>query len=650
MPQPTDEQLEVLRAVCDTFVPSIPHVPDPHGLWARSATDVGVDAGILQALAGLPDADAEGLLHLLGALGEQGFVAASQLSREQLLRTLTLANRDAAAGIAALRGLTLAMTYAGVDPETGQNPNWAAFGYPGPVSASPNKPKTIEVVDIAQDTTLEADVVVVGSGAGGGVIAGQLAQQGLAVVVVEAGGYFNEGDFNQSELWAYQNLYWRGGPNPTVDGNLSLMAGACLGGGTVVNWTNSLRTKPWVRDEWATEYGLKDVADDFDRHIDAVWSRLQVNDRCSELNGPQLAMQRGAEALGWSFARTNRNTDPSCYDPVSAGYMGFGDQSGSKQSTVRTYLQDAVAAGARIVVRCAVDRILLENGRGAGVAAVHTDLATGATSAVTVRARQVVVAAGALESPGVLLRSGIGGPAVGRYLRLHPCTAVLGTFGEDLQAWRGAPHAGLVDEFAPNNDGYGFLIEGAQYTTAVTANAIPWITAEQHKAAIEDLAYGATFIGLVRDRGHGTVTVDDDGSTVHRYALTDQADLANTRAALAAQVRCHAAAGARRITALANSMPVWHRSEDDLEAYIAKVQRLPLRAGSMALFSAHQMGSCRMGADPATSVADPRGELHDTPGVWIGDGSAFPTASGTNPMITIMALAHRTSEHIAQET
>jgi choline dehydrogenase-like flavoprotein len=135
--------------------------------------------------------------------------------------------------------------------------------------------------------------------------------------------------------------------------------------------------------------------------------------------------------------------------------------------------------------------------------------------------------------------------------------------------------------------------------------------------------------------------------TVPWYALTDPQDVATTRDALAAQIRCHAAAGAQRVFTLAAGAPVWHRGEDDLDDYIRRVQRIPLRAGAMRLFAAHQMGTCRMGADPATSVADPRGELHDTPGVWIGDASAFPTATGTNPMITIMALAHRTAEHIA---
>jgi choline dehydrogenase-like flavoprotein len=154
-----------------------------------------------------------------------------------------------------------------------------------------------------------------------------------------------------------------------------------------------------------------------------------------------------------------------------------------------------------------------------------------------------------------------------------------------------------------------------------------------------------SFIGLIRDHGHGRVTLDPAGNTVAWYDLTDERDIRNTHRALEAQIHLHRAAGARRIQAFARGLGPWTEGED-LEAYIAQVKRVPLQAGGMTLFSAHQMGSCRMGADPATSVADPRGELHDTPGVWIGDASAFPTPSGTNPMITIMALASRTAENI----
>src|SRR5581483_3553814 len=127
------------------------------------------------------------------------------------------------------------------------------------------------------------------------------------------------------ELWAYQNLYYRSGPQPTADGNFTLLAGATYGGGTTVNWTNCLRTKPWVREEWAREHGLEGVdGADFDRHLDAIMTRLNANDRVSDFNGPTLRLKEAAEQLDWSFAKITRNADESTYTPESAGYMGFG--------------------------------------------------------------------------------------------------------------------------------------------------------------------------------------------------------------------------------------------------------------------------------------------------------------------------------------
>lgn len=644
----TDLQRETLRAIVDTAVPSIQREDDPDGFWARSGTDVGAHEALLMTLDTLPEADRAGMLQLLDALAEQDFLTSSQLSREQILTNISLASRDAAGGVAALTALSLFFAYGLVD-ERGQNPNFKTLGYPGPISPTPDAPKTIPVFTPEGDTTLEADAVIVGSGAGGGVIAAKLARAGLKVVVLEAGGYFNEADFNQVEVWAHQNLYWRGGPTPTADLNVTLQAGSCLGGGTTINWTNSLRTKDWVREQWATEHGLEDIATDaFDAHLDAVWERLKVNDRCSELNRPQQNMKRGAERLGWSFATVNRNWDPDKHDPAMAGYMGFGDQSDAKQGTMRTYLQDAADAGAQVVVGAWAERVIVENGRAAGVEATWSDRTDPTRHArLTVRAPNVVVAAGSLESPAVLLRSGIGGPATGEYLRLHPCTATLGDYGSDQQAWWGAPHAGLVNEFANVEDGYGFLLEGVQYTTALGASAVPFTSGVEHKQAMHDFRDMATFIGLVRDHGHGRVTIDDNGMAVPWYAMTDEVDVRTTHKAIEAQVRLHVAAGARRVAALAQGLPMW-RVGDDLDAFIARLQRMPLRAGGWRMFAAHQMGSCRMGRDPQTSVADPRGELHDTPGVWIGDASAFPTPSGTNPMITIMALASRTADNILE--
>src|SRR3954452_5360603 len=483
MPAPlTDDQRATLRAVCDTIVPSIERARDPDGFWARKATDIGVDQAFEQMLEAMPPENQEGIAQLLDGLGEQHFAIQSQLSREQLLRNIALLGPEAAAGVGALVGLTLFLYYGmPVDPQTGQNPNWATFGYPGPTVAPPQTPKPITPPTPGPDATLEADAVVVGSGAGGAVVAATLAKQGLKVLVVEQGGYYNESDFAQLELKAYQEMYWRGGPTPTADMNITLLAGATFGGGTVINWTNSLKTKPWVREQWAREHGLEGVdGPDFDRHLDAVCNRLGVNDRCSDFNKTHEKMQQGAEALGWSFKTILRNADPATYDPTTAAYMGFGDVSGSKQSTQKTYLQDAADHGAEFLVDTFVERVLTENGRAAGVECV------GPAGRVTVRAPRVVVACGALESPALLLRSGIGGPAAGDYLRLHPAWAFLGSYGEDMEGWWGTPQAGLVDEFANVEDGYGFLIESSQYAPGLAGSALPFKSALDHKTQMAD--------------------------------------------------------------------------------------------------------------------------------------------------------------------
>ncbi|HEX2358800.1 MAG TPA: FAD-dependent oxidoreductase [Solirubrobacterales bacterium] len=646
----SDSQRAVLTAVCDTVVPSLPRERDAQGLWGRKASDLGVDLGAATLISEIPDPELRGgLLQLIDALGGQGITRApSQESREQILRNTALSDPRAAAGVAALIGMTLFLNYGAPDPQTGKNPNWEAFRYPGPISAPPKIEKPLKIHEPeGSDETIEADVCIVGSGSGGAVVAAVLAERGLDVVVLEAAGYYNESDFNQLELPAYQQMFWRGGPTPTADGNVSLVAGTTLGGGTTINWTNCLRTRPWVREQWA-EHGLGDVGESaYDRHLDTVLERLSANDQCSELNGTQQRLREGTEALGWSFETIVRNTDQEKYSPETAAYLGFGDQSGSKQSADRTWLADAQEHGARFLTFTRAMRIITDAGRAAGVEAVW-ETPDGRGAQVTVRAPRVVVACGSLESPALLLRSDIGGPAAGQNLRLHPSSVVGGAYGADQEAWWGAPQAGLCDEFADTGEGYGFLIETAQYAPGLIGSATPWISAADHKQRMEDFRFTANFISLTRDRGAGQVGVDANGESLPMYAITDPLDLENLKKGIEVQIRLHEAAGAHQIGPLAEGAPTWRRG-DDLEAFMAAAKRIPFRAGGYKLFSAHQMGSCRMGEDPQTSVAGPWGELHDTRGVWVGDASAFPTSSGTNPMVSIMALAHRTAEAIAED-
>jgi choline dehydrogenase-like flavoprotein len=645
--QMTEERRAALRALCDTVVPSIERESDPTGFWGRRATDVGVDAAIEDALPALPDDQRDGLLQLLDGLAAQGITQLSLASREQLLRNTMYLGSATAVGVRSIIATILYLSY-GLPDAGGTNPFWAGLAYPGPPGAPAQTPKRIVPLVPEQDEiTLDADVCVIGSGAGGGVIAGVLAKAGSKVIVLEAGGYADDADFLGLELPAFQDCYWRGAPTPTADRNVTLQAGATLGGGTTINWTNCLRTTDWVREEWATIHGLEGVdGPEFDRHLDVVMERVTANDQCSDFNGAHQRMSGGSEALGWDLKKTFRNTDPATYDPVSAGHMGFGDQSGSKQSTVKTWLVDAAEHGAELLVHTSATRVIVEDGRAAGVEALYTDPADGRSSKVTVRAARVVVACGSLESPALLQRSGIGGPAVGRHLRLHPCTAIFGIYDEDQRGWWGAPQAAVVEEFADVEDGFGFLIESVQYTTGLGASALPWRSAVQHKDLMSRFSNGVSFIGLLRDRGSGQVTIDGSGQALPTYSLTDELDVRNTHRAIDSIVRLHVAAGAREITGMAATLPQW-RVGDDVDLFIERLQEIPLRAGGWQLFSAHQMGTCRMGSDPSDSVAGPWGELHDTPGVWIGDASAFPTSSGVNPMITIMALAHRTAEAIA---
>ncbi|GAA5512921.1 putative GMC-type oxidoreductase Rv0492c [Deinococcus carri] len=641
-----EAQRQALLALVDTLVPALEREDDPHGFYATPGSAVGTHLAAEAYLASLPPPERAGVQQLLGGLALFGLTPdAPQARREAVLLAVAGSSPEAAAGIAALRRLCLMLNYTLVSPET-PNPFWKQFGYGGPGFSGAAAERELPTLVPGDGETLTADVVVVGSGAGGGVIAGELADAGLRVVVLEAGGQFADAELGHSELWAYQNLYWRGGFTPTADGNVSLIAGQTLGGGTTVNWMNCVPTPPEVRREWAG-LGLAGVdGPGFDADVAAVMTRISANDTCSEYNGTHQRMLEGAERLGYRARRAYRNADPQKHDPQHAGHIGFGDATGSKQSTLKTYLKDAVAHGARIVERATAERVLTEGGRAVGVAATVRGEG-GSVRQVTVRAPQVVVACGALETPALLLRSGLGGPAAGDFLRLHPCGALTGVFAEDQRNWWGPAQAAIVDEFAGRTGGYGYLIETTQYTTGLFASAAVWQGPEAHKDLMAQHSRSATLIHLTRDHGHGQVALDDQGQARVTYAVTDPVDVENYWHGQATVARLLEAAGAQTILPLSETAQPWKRGED-LEAALAEWRTQPIGRGGHTVFSAHQMGTARMGQDPRTSAADTRGELHDTPGVWIGDTSAFPTSSGANPMITCMALARRTARFIAE--
>jgi choline dehydrogenase-like flavoprotein len=645
-----ETQRRTLEALCDTFVPSVKvesRDSVERDFFERASTDLGVPVAIEDMMREMTAEEVAGVAGLLDALADQDFAAQDLDGRTAIVRDMAAADPDAKLGLRQLRGITALLFYALVG-EDGSNPNWDAIGYPGPVSAPPSAeeaPKTITIADVAPGTdTLTADVCVVGSGAGGAVVAARCAEAGRSVVVLEMGAYRNEADFKQLELAGMQELYLGAGLAASENGSISVLAGSTLGGGTVVNYMNCLRTPQHIREEWA-RHGLEgiDQPEYESEHIDAVWERLGVNTEMTVRNETHERLAEGLDALGLPHKPIARNATPDD-DPAICGYCSVGCQKGCKRSTMKTWLQDASDAGARCVVGCRADRILVEDGRTRGVEATVTH-ADGSETALTVEAPTVVVACGSVESPALLLRSGIGGPAAGKNLRLHPAFAVAGVYDDPIDGWNGQIQALVSDAFADLEDRCGFLIEATGVAPGLWGGSSPWVDGESGKREMAKLRFTAPFISVARDHGSGEVVIDDLGRAVVRWGLDDDVD---RRLAIRANVelaKLQKAAGAAEIHTLHIDGVRWRRG-DDFDEYLERIENASYEPNDIVCFTAHQMGSCRMGSDPATSVADGRGELHDTKGVWIGDASAFPTAPGVNPMISIMSLAHRTAEGI----
>ncbi len=649
-------EFATLRAICDTFVPSIQEEDDPHGFYATSASDLRVPELIAATVEGLPkDARAQ-LKQLLGALDNPllnllfsgkllRFRSLNQNKREAFLRGLASSDRQIQRqAFTALKRAVIVTYYTAVGAD-GSNPAWKAIEYPGPFSSPPSVPKPIKTTEVNVDTTLECDVVIVGSGAGGGVVAGELAAAGKAVIVLEMGAYYNETDFIQYEGTGFQKLYMGGGTLTTKDQGIALIAGSCLGGGTVVNYCTSLRTPDQVRREWAEQYQLPAfTTTDYDASMDAVSARINVNIDQSHPSKHEAFMSRGLEKLGWHVGPLPRDVR-NCPQDHGCGYCMFGCQRGAKQSTLITYLQDAYKHGAKIIVNCWAERILIEQGRAAGVAAIVT-LPSGERKSLTVRAKAVIAAAGALQTPGLLLRSGITNPAIGCYLRLHPSTGVSGMLREDVEPFCGPVQTRYSEQFADLQDGYGFRFEGVTIHPGTLGFGMAWSSGRQHKEVMRRYQRIVPVGIMVRDHGSGQVTIDKHGQTVIDYRLSPY-DRANLHKSIEAATQLLEAMDVEEIIAPTTRWLSYRPGEGGSRAdFLRQVEATGYRPNYFGLIAYHQMGSCRMGRDRRTSVINEHNESHDVRGLFVTDASTFPTAAGVNPMLTVMSIAHQAAQYL----
>ncbi|HEY4632836.1 MAG TPA: GMC family oxidoreductase, partial [Candidatus Limnocylindrales bacterium] len=492
---------------------------------------------------------------------------------------------------------------------------------------------------------------------------------GRSIVVLEAGPFVDERSMPTDELDAFARLYLNHGLLSTWDGAITMLAGAGVGGGTLVNWMTTIGAPAAVRDEWRRVHGLDGLEDGgaWSRDVASLEAELGVTET-AYLAPKDAAILRGAEVLGWEAAPTRRNSI-GCDD---CGSCPFGCRRGAKRSGIRVHLATAFGGGARIVPQVRVTRVLAERGRAVGVEglALVVDPTTGEpvpdpcaprgarTRRLEVRAQQVVVAAGALRSPAILSASGFEHPSIGRHLRLHPVPVVAGWFRTPIEMWRGPMQGARSLEFVGGGPGRnGYAIESAPGHAGLLALALPWEGAAEHAAVMESIRYIAPFIAVTRDGGEGRTRVTRAGHVRVDYRL-DAVGIATIRHAATSLVRIARAAGARELL-VAATPPLRLRDVDRSAAfdrYLAAVGDLDLSANRTTVFSAHQMGTVRMGGSPRDHACDSAGRVRIgrtddrvVRGLYVADASLFPTGLGVNPMLTVMALARRVARTVLAE-
>ncbi len=459
------------------------------------------------------------------------------------------------------------------------------------------------------------DVVVVGSGAGGGVVAGELAQRGKDVLLLEAGPHLTAVDFDRWEAKAAHDFWWplRFGLLPDGD-VLTFLAGRCVGGTTTINTKVALRAHERDVAKWHADTGLTSDGStpfalaDLEPYYARVEERLGIRER-RDWQKCVLTVEKGFAALGHELEPVTAYTDANC---MHCGSCLQGCPTNAGKSTMNTYIADTWARGQlELRADADVDRVLIEGGRAAGVE----------VGGETVRAETIVVAGGSLNTPQILERSGLDAPAIGSFLGIHPVRLVYGLFDEPQDAHMTYPISSHCMSFQHDEDG-GFVIEASTiqdpiaFATTLRDDQGPF-WGPRLTAAVRKFRYWNGVLAMVNDENNASVVVDENGQ--ERFDVDfNERELDRLDASLEFSKRVLEAAGATRVC--------W-----------------------TGLASTHVQGSCRMGDDPERSAVDRNGKVHGVDGLYVGDGSLIPRTLSVNPSLTIMALATRLADHLAEQ-
>ncbi len=499
---------------------------------------------------------------------------------------------------------------------------------------------------------LEADVVIVGTGAGGGTAAETLSKAGLSVVLLEEGPLKTSSQFDMQERAAYRDLYQEGTGRGTKDGGMVILQGRSVGGSTTVNWTTSFRTPPETLKFWAEHMGVSGCSvEEMAPHFEHMENRLNIHKWQQPPNPNNAMLQRASEKLGYSWETIHRNVR-GC---LNLGYCGLGCPVDAKQSMLVTTIPGALDNKAKLVHRARVVRVIVEGDVVKGVEAeALTPNVRGATGQkITVRATRTVLAGGAINTPAILLRSEVPDPhaRIGKRTFLHPTTLSMAIYEESIDPFYGAPQSIYSDHFQWQNlhtGPVGFKLEAPPLQPAFAAGFYA-AAGEQITQSMDKLDHTQCMIALMRDGFHedsqgGAVEINDKGQAILDYPINDYL-LEGVRRAWNVMLEMQFVTGANSARP-AHKQAKHYMSWKEAKAAIAD---LDVAAHKSTIGSAHVMGGCPMGDDPTRSVTRTDGKFHHLDNLYVMDGSLFPTSIGANPQLSIYGLVYKLSSNLATE-